>query len=816
VWLLLTTRPKTELAVNTLLAAEGTRVLVSDVRHDVANTHSIVSEINHNVTNANTTLDNIYRDMLKREEGTDNQNLTVSDNPALDVANLPPPRLKTGQRSRLPMSQWLIFESSESGESPPPPPRAFFGRDELIEKIVGLAEDLTPIALIGAGGIGKTSIALTVLHDNRIKRRFGDNRRFIRCDQFPPSLAHFLSRLSKVIGAGVKDPEGLAPLRPFLSSNEMFIILDNAESILDPQGTGAQEVYAVVEELSQFGNICLCITSRISTVPPHCEILDVPTLSVEAGRDTFYRIYKQGGQSDPINNILEQLDFHPLSITLLATVAQYNKWDAIRLTREWEGRRTDMLDAQHNKSLAVTIELSLSSPTFQDLGPDARGLLEVIAFFPQGVDENSLDWLFPTISDRINILDTFCRLSLTYRNNSFITMLAPLRDHLRPKDPMSSPLLCTTKECYFIRLAADLDPHSPGFAEARWITSEDVNVEHLLDVFTTIDTNSDNVWDACANFMKHLHSHKRRLITLGPKIEGLPDDHRSKPECLFELSRVLSSVGNNGERKKLLCQALRLQRERGDDRRVAQTLSHLSDANREIGIHKEGAEQAKEGLELYEQLGDVVGQAECLNRLAWVLFTDEQLDAAEEAASRALDLLPEKDRQFLACQCHRILGDICRSKGKREEAVDHFQTAREIASSFNWHDQLFWVHYSLADLYFNRGRFDDAYAHIGNAEAHAADNPYFVGRAASLRAYFCFRQHKLGKANSEALRALRAFEKVGATKWVENCRELLRPGLEIGTYNDGESKMMPHVTRDLTLRVRWQCARCACVCEAPL
>ena len=523
----------------------------------------------------------------------------------------------------------LTFDCSIPGESPPLPPRTFFGRDELIEKIVDLSENFVPIALIGTGGIGKTSIALAVLHHDRIKRRFGDDRRFIRCDQFPTSSAHLLRRLSNAIGAGVENPEDLTPLRTFLSSKERLIVLDNAESILDPQGTDAQEIYAVVGELSRFDNIWICITSRISTTPPDFKHLDVPTLSMDAALNTFYRIYDSSDRSSFVDGILGQLDFHPLSITLLATVARQNKWDTSRLTREWEKRRTSVLKTQHSDSLAATIELSLASPMFQELGPDAQELLGVIAFFPQGVNEDNVNWLFPTIPNGTGIFDGFCILSLAYRSNGFVTMLAPLRDHLRPKDPNSSSLLRATKECYFTRMSVSIDLDKPSFRESQWITSEDVNVEHLLDVFTTVDANSDGVWDACASFMEHLSWHKKRLVVLRPKIEGLPDDHRCKPDCLLQLSQLFQWVGDFVEHKRLLTHTLKLGRGWGSDRQVARALRCLSDANRLLDLPKEGIQQAKEALEIYERLGDAREQAQCLIQLALLLHSDKQLDAGE-------------------------------------------------------------------------------------------------------------------------------------------------------------------------------------------
>jgi hypothetical protein len=172
--------------------------------------------------------------------------------------------------------------------------------------------------------------------------------------------------------------------------------------------------------------------------------------------------------------------------------------------------------------------------------------LGVVAFFPQGVDENSLEWLFPTISNRTDVSDKFYILSLTYRSNSFVTMLASLRDYLSPKDPKTSPLLCTTKERYFARMSVVVDPDGPNYGEIRWIASEDVNIKHLRDVFTTIDTNSDGVWDACADFMMHFQWHKKRLTILKPRIEGLSDDRRFKPNCSLQLSRLFGSLGMRG------------------------------------------------------------------------------------------------------------------------------------------------------------------------------------------------------------------------------------------------------------------------------
>ena len=668
----------------------------------------------------------------------------------------------------------LRFRSIPVGELPPPAPRDCFGRDELIEKLVELAENLEPVALIGAGGIGKTSIALTVLHHDRIEQRFGANRRFIRCDQFPASRTHFLARLSRVIGAGVENPEDLTPLRPLLSSQEMLIILDNAESILDPKEPNAKGIYSIVDELCQFRKLSLCITSRLTMVPPRCKRPEIPTLTMEAACDIFYSICGNAGRSSVINDLLKRLDFHALSIKLLATTAFHHRWDHDRLARKWDTQRALVLQTEYNESLAATIELSLASPTFHSLDPNARDLIGVAAFFPQGINEENLDWLFPTIADRENIFDKFCVLSLAHRTNDFITMLAPIRQYLRPKDPLSSPFLCATRDHYFHRLSVSLHPENPGFKEARWIVLEDVNVEYLLDVFTSTDQTEDDIWKICFHFVEHLVWHKPRPTILKSKIEALPDDHPFKPDCLLRLSWLFQQLGNDLERKRLLTNTLDLERKRGNDVPVAQILRHLSDANRMLGHYEEGIRQVKESSEICGRLNDTGGQALALSNLALLLFDDNQLDDAEDAASRGIDLNPDKDHEYIACQLHRVLGRIYQAKGRSEKAIHHFQTALRIASPLNANDELFWNHCALAHLFRGEGKFDEENTHIQQAKSFVAHDQYNLGYGTQLQADIWYRQGRLEEAKLEATHALEVFEKLGAAKEAESCRNLFQ------------------------------------------
>ena len=183
---------------------------------------------------------------------------------------------------------------------------------------------------------------------------------------------------------------------------------------------------------------------------------------------------------------------------------------------------------------------------------------------------------------------------------------------------------------------------------------------------------------------------------------------------------------------------------------------------------------------IYERLDDVSGQARALCRLAYLLHGEGKLSAAEEVALQVIDRFSGKGEQFSVCECYRVLGNICCSRRQIEAATDYTKAALEIASSFNWHIQLVWIHHTLANLSFDKGGFDDAHTHIEYAKSYAANDTYSTGRMVEQQARFWYRQKKFEEARSAALHAADVFERLGATRGAERCRTLLRK-IELAT-----------------------------------
>lgn len=260
---------------------------------------------------------------------------------------------------------------------------------------------------------------------------------------------------------------------------------------------------------------------------------------------------------------------------------------------------------------------------------------------------------------------------------------------------------------------------------------------------------------------------------LRSRIESLPDDHRSKPDSLFWLSRLFYSMGNYAEQKSLLLHGLALRLKEGNVYAVAQMLTELSGANRLLELFEEGIRQAKAALEIMERVGGTADRAQCLWTLAYLLHDNKQLDAAQDAISSAINLW-EEGQELEICQSHQLLGDIHTSKGRRKEAIHHLEVALGIASRFEWHDLIFWIHDSMAWLFYNQGQLDDAQAHITQARLHAIGSKYYLGRAMMGQAIILDRQNRLEDAVSEALRAKEIYGKFGATTGIRHVKDFLQ------------------------------------------
>ncbi|KAG8932441.1 hypothetical protein FRC02_001120, partial [Tulasnella sp. 418] len=213
-----------------------------------------------------------------------------------------------------------------------PPEPKLFGRTKYIDKAIKLLFSITgaKIAILGPGGMGKTSVALKIIYDALLVDRFGDNRCWIPCEQ-ATSVLLFLELIAKSLNLpNSSSSDRLAEIVRFLkSSKDLYILLfDNFETPWDIEGqqSNVAEVLAIIASIP---SVSFIITMRgnqhpssntIEWTEPKLPLLT--QLDLGAAEEAFVRISPDAKGDPELRTLLQALDCMPLAITLMAKLSE--------------------------------------------------------------------------------------------------------------------------------------------------------------------------------------------------------------------------------------------------------------------------------------------------------------------------------------------------------------------------------------------------------------------------------------------------------------------------------------------------------------
>ncbi|KAJ7133691.1 hypothetical protein C8R43DRAFT_1133228 [Mycena crocata] len=392
-----------------------------------------------------------------------------------------------------------VTSSSSSFALLPGNPKIFYGRESELQEIITslLHPAAARVAILGPGGIGKSSLALSTLHHPEIIAKFGLNRHFVSCDA-AGSAVELVSHVGSFFD--LKQSNTLKGIVKHFNATAtpVLLVLDNLETSWEPPESrnGVEEFLSTLTDIK---HLSVIITMRGVERPAKTKwsrpfLGPLLPLSDFAARQTFLDIADDVEDEHQLREILSFTDNLPLAVSLMANLVAHE--GCTELISRWQTQKTFLLSEGFGKesNLAQSIALSLTSQRMTS-HPAALQLLSLLSILPDGLSDHVLKQLMSSFENLLKSKATLIRTSLAYIDfDGRLKVLAPIREYVRSIHPPPAVLVQPVLEYFFdlIKLF-DSYQHLPAGDLVARIASDLGNITSLVQIGLQPDNQRDTV-----------------------------------------------------------------------------------------------------------------------------------------------------------------------------------------------------------------------------------------------------------------------------------------------------------------------------------
>ncbi|KAJ7130676.1 P-loop containing nucleoside triphosphate hydrolase protein, partial [Mycena filopes] len=266
------------------------------------------------------------------------------------------------------------------------------GRDtELATILETLGRKSPRIAILGAGGMGKTTLAKSLLHHPEVVSKY-EHRLFVASESVT-TANDLVGLVSDYIGLRRTSNLKQRIIQYFRDGPPCLLVLDNLETVWDPT-TSRGAVEDFLSQLTGVHHLALIVTMRGAERPgsvhwSHPFLPPISPLSKHAAHQTFLDIAGDSHDDEDINQLLRFTDNMPLAVTLMAHMAEYEGCPTV--LERWKEEKTSMFSDGFDKrsNLDASIRISIASPRITSQ-PGARDLLAILSVLPDGLSDIEL------------------------------------------------------------------------------------------------------------------------------------------------------------------------------------------------------------------------------------------------------------------------------------------------------------------------------------------------------------------------------------------------------------------------------------------